>query len=247
MQVVNIICFRPEKTCSHALPMARGVLHFDALLRTAQQFADERKSREEGQDAQRFLCQISEEMCICFAMLADAASESLALTRFFDDESYDKSKQCMEIGHFLHRVNVLFTQAGCLSHGFTNIMLQHLQRRRTLWITTGGRTVAKTLGGPGAVTPQMLKESLGRMHNWQVLAALVLETEIPKFDSVASVCIFNLASKTRTESASFGEHAERVAKLCQADNQIILSCEFQRGGPWQTAASLKTWRVARCQ
>ena len=61
---------------SHSLPFSRGVVFWLALVRTAQQMQDERKGKEEGHDARRFLTLVTEEFAISFAMLADAGAET---------------------------------------------------------------------------------------------------------------------------------------------------------------------------
>lgn len=205
---------------SHAKPFARCCVFFDALVMTAQQLQDERKGKAEGRDATNFLQELNPEFVLTLGLLADAGCENLALVRFFDDETFDKSKQSHEIPKFLNRIKWLFVDQGCLKVGYTALMLQHLQRARTIWVGSGVDAEARTLGGRGKITAENIKSALQRLVNWTVLAEAVLHAEFPGFDALSSFAVFNMDAKKLkdvTDNAQWDTHVHRLAQLCSVD------------------------------
>jgi hypothetical protein len=238
---------------SHCTPFARGVVFFDALVATAQQLQDERRGCEEGNDAKEFLEQLDEESALSFAALADAGTETLILTRFFDDESFDKSKLGVEIPRFLDRIKFLFLDKGCLRTGYTFLMLRNLARPRTLFVGTSAHPTPKTLGGTGKVTSQIVDRVLQRMCNWVALAEAVVQSEFPNFDALNSFTIFNLENG-KVGKACRGEGVDgdvaRLAQLCGVDrNEMQKQYEdlypiALRTAKSQTCTTLEAWRQA---
>jgi len=148
---------------SHSKPFARGVIFFDAYLTTAQSIYDERKNSEAGKDAAAWLRTVDEEACVQFAMLADAGFENLNLIRFLDDEIFDKSQVSDQLASFMSRTIYLFgPNRGSLKAGFAELMMETLQRPKTIFVDNGHRV----LGGPGKVTEGILKRCFQRMWNF---------------------------------------------------------------------------------
>lgn len=238
---------------SHCTPFCRGVVFFDALVATAQQMQDERRASEEGNDAKEFLEQLDEESALTFAALADAGAEALILTRFFDDESFDKSKLSVEIHRFLDRIKVLFLDKGCLRTGYTSLMLRNLARPRTVFVGTNAHPTPKTVGGPGKVTKQIVDRVLQRMGNWVALAESVVQAEFPKFDVLNSFSIFNLETG-KIGKACRGDEVDvdvsRLAQLCGVDKGEMQK-QYEdlypialRMSKSQTCTTLEAWRQA---
>jgi len=237
---------------SHELPFGRAVVFYRPLCRTAQNIQDDRKGREEGTHASNWLASVDEEFFVTMGMTADGGRENLGLTRFFDNESYDKSKQCHEVLDFLNKIKYLFIDGGCLKVGFTALMIKMLERPMTIWVGTGPTATAKTIGGPGTVTPELVQRALCRFKNWVALATLVVKAEFPNFDALASMCIFELDGKTTATTLSkpgFDEHLERVAKLCRVDGTTLRvqledylprALRFAKGG----SETGDAWRLA---
>eukprot|EP00969_Alexandrium_andersonii_P087185 3845772-Alexandrium_andersonii.AAC.1 len=60
-------------------------------------------------------------------MLADAADESLALTRFLDSEDTDPAELSLEVSAYVARIFSLFNGRQCLTlTGYTSMMLKLL-------------------------------------------------------------------------------------------------------------------------
>ena len=76
-------------------PLQRFLLWLDAMWATAVEVACARKGRDPGKIATTFLDRLNgeegAEALIQLAMLADAADETMIVTRFFDTENYDVS------------------------------------------------------------------------------------------------------------------------------------------------------------
>ena len=104
-------------------------------------------------------------MSVQLAMMADASDEALGLTRFFDDSRYQLSELPAEIYQFILHCEYLFLQepAGCICTGYTYYAIQQLQKAKVVWTSTGD---AKTIGGCGRVTPELLGRCLARMAGW---------------------------------------------------------------------------------
>ena len=101
---------------SSSKPFCRAVVFFEALLATTQQVADERKGKQEGKEAIALLSTITEEECITLATLADAGEEAILLSRFLDDEEFDKSSLAPQLTDFLARTQ---TSEPTVSHTST--------------------------------------------------------------------------------------------------------------------------------
>ena len=236
---------------SHAKPFARGVVFFDALVITAQQLQDERRTRPEGTDAKLFLEQLDEEAALTFAALADAGAESLSLTRFFDDESFDKSKMAFEVTRFLERIKFLFVQKGCTRTGYFSLMLRNLTRAKTIFVGVSARQVPKTLGGPGRLTQDLIDRVLKRLQNWVVLATGVVQAEFTSFDALASFACFNLLhGGGQGGEGAMAEDLERLARLASVDaEELRLQFEdhfmiARRVAQSQKCTTLAAWQQA---
>jgi hypothetical protein len=141
--------------------------------------------------AKSFLEFLDTERLLQAAMLADAADECLQFTRQLDSEDTDSSALNDEVGQYLERLTLLFTQGQCITlPGYTSFMLKNLQRCRAIRLD---HDTIITLGCPHGVPPDIINRCLSRMRNFTVVAKEVLEAEFPSYDLNRSFCIFNLA------------------------------------------------------
>ena len=115
-------------------PFSRLCLTFDAVITTAQEMHEERRSEAMGRHAKAFLNMVDEEMMLSLAMMTDAGEDNLELVRFLDCDrvpTMDIADQCQR---FMERVIVLFERGACLRCGHTAFMLAQLQNARLLFI-----------------------------------------------------------------------------------------------------------------
>ena len=86
---------------------------------------------------------------------------------------------------FLHRIHALFVKRECLKCGFTRMILDSLERQRTA-VTSTGEVV---LGGPDAVSVEVVHRCLQRMCNWVALVCKTVDAEFPYFEVIQAFSI----------------------------------------------------------
>ncbi len=188
-------------------PFSRLVLTFDAVVTTAQEMHEERRSEPVGRQAKEFLKLVDEEMLISLAMMSDAGEENLALVRFLDSETLPTTDISAECHRFLERITVLFEHRGCLSSGHTQYVISLLKRERVLFIDH----VPKRVGGKD-VRP-VLDRCFRRFNAWLKLAREVLAAEFPQFETLQAFSALRLTSCTDRLRTSADR--ERVALTAQ--------------------------------
>ena len=120
---------------SFAKPLGRSVLHLHACIRTALYVASRGSSSDKpATRARDWLRWLDTEKCVMVAMLADAADESLALTRLLDAENADPAVLNREVHCFHLRLAALFGEGKQCLHrlGYTQTMLE-LLREQVVW------------------------------------------------------------------------------------------------------------------
>ena len=182
-----------------------------------------RKGSEPAAHATSFLRACTEEKLVQLSMLADAAFESLAVTRFFDSEDFDISAAPHTIARFLHRIDVLFVQGQVKDLGHTQLMQKHLTTERTCILPP--ENALKSLGGPGSISDDVLERCLTRMSIWVRLTGERLEAEFPSWRLLASFRVFDLIPLLPD-----GSRDERLEPVEQ-DLKRLADC-FEMGGGW---------------
>ena len=177
---------------SHAKPLCRMLLHFEAVLDTAQKIA-QRRSGAEASDASRWLASLTEEKMLQLAMVADATDEGLLLTRAMDTEDADLAALHSNVCHFIERITMLFDKGRCvaLEPGFTAHMLKLLQTERVIYLNSG-----KTRVFGGQVAPDIIASCLVRMKCFTKLAREVVSAEFPSYDLFAAFQVFDLGNRS---------------------------------------------------
>ena len=139
------------------------VVFLEAYLATCQQLADQKRGTAEGKEAEAFLKQINEEELVTLGLLADSGEETIALTRFLDNEDFDKSALAPQLNDFVSRIHLLFVDGDVLTmQSSLTTQVEFLKQRRTLFLTDGVRS----LGGPHAVTESILARCMERLRYW---------------------------------------------------------------------------------
>ena len=85
---IRDFCSAKHRFDSCQKPFGRMVLMFPALVATAEAIRRGRHGKTDAKDANAWLDELSPEMAIQAAMMADGGDEVLVLLRFFDEEGF---------------------------------------------------------------------------------------------------------------------------------------------------------------
>jgi len=130
-------------------------------------------------------------------------------------------------------------------------MMKNLSKPVTIFLrASGGTYTPKTLGGPGAITDDILDRCFERMINWLKLARAVVEAEFPSFEAVSAFGALNLSKTQHTLNADSVvnqitslAHLVKVSKAelsAQFDKYIRSALVYVRDGK----AVADAWRAA---
>jgi hypothetical protein len=212
-------------------PLGRSVLFCKALLVTAEQIANERRGKPEGQDCLEFMQFISTEVLVQLAMMADCSDEIMMLIRFTDTEEHDPGELQSECANCLARLTKLIDEGTIFDTGYTQFMLRILEKPM-VFFPLG---VAMSLGGPGALTNAVKVRALARMKNWLALARSVARAEFGHFELRSAMAMFSLAKTKVTREADDAkaqktQNLQRIAKFLDVPS-VQLKMEFDRLHP----------------
>ena len=102
----------------------------------------------------------------------------MAFTRQLDDENADSGELSAIVERFTTALRVLFLEGRCVDlAGFTRHMLSQLQKPRSF--QPAPTQPARTFGGPGAISDDVVERCLARMRKYARLAAEVTRAEFP--------------------------------------------------------------------
>ncbi len=197
---------------SNMRPFGRACLYFEALVVTAQTIADERRGQAAGVHATRFLEFIDMEVMVTLGLMADAGDETLILLRFLESEQHEKARLALELGRFLHRVDILFKEKECWQTGYTAHMLDVIRRPVTVFVSGS----AKALGAKGGCPSPIKKSALQRLVNWVDLTTNVVRAEFPNFDVLLAFGVFRPSGRNNRDKESvedFEAPAEQLKRL----------------------------------
>ena len=144
-------------------------------------------------------------------MCADAADESLLLTRHFDSEGHDLAALHAAAESYVTRLKYLFLEGHVLrATGFTSHMLKWLGKTRAVKV---GKRV-KCIGGAGVVTPQLTEDSLKPMKVFVHMACQTIDAEYPAFGILGAFACFDVQpSKLERDMAAQEVHLRRLAQV----------------------------------
>ena len=197
---------------SQQKPSGRGCLFFDALWSTAEIVLTTRSETKKPRDvATQFFEFVCEERCLTWGMLADAGDESMVITRWHDTGSGDLAHMVELLVTYVENLDSLYLQESCLATGYTHHMLKILQRPRVVML----KGAAKVLGGPGAVSADIVRRCISRMANWVKLTMKTIQAEWPDFGLLNAFSILNLnycsATPVKGANAQHDMWIERLA------------------------------------
>lgn len=138
----------PKDVCFHCRSILRAVrraaLFFQRLLRVVQWILEQRgKNSDEGQLAREWLNAVTAESACQLALVADATTdETMAVNRYFDQDTYSKADITVHMHKFLQKCTWLFgTQRGAMQTGYTALMLKTLEKPCNIFVDDGVRTL----------------------------------------------------------------------------------------------------------
>ena len=193
---------------SLASPLGLWVVWYMPLLLTAREIVVMRTGVE-VQCSLYFLSEISTEVCVLMAMLADASDDALEFTRGVDDwDNFDPSVVNSDVFCFLVRVSELYV-AGKVTKtfGYTKYMLDCL-KAQPLAVPTGTATF-KTIGNRHGVPPSIINSCLQRLSCWVKLCVHVMRAEFPNFELIQALSIFNLDKKAKARRGGHDHQLQR--------------------------------------
>eukprot|EP00438_Fugacium_kawagutii_P007891 Skav203673 [mRNA] locus=scaffold259:498:3152:+ [translate_table: standard] len=216
---------RAHRFDSYQKPLGRFCLFTSAFLETASWIQVHRQcDKEQHQAASAFLQWMSPQKFLILAMCADAADESLLLTRHFDSEGHDLATLHSAAESYVSRLKYLFLQGNAVrTTGFTSLMLKWLQKARAVKV---GKQI-KCIGGAGAVTPQVVDASLKCMRVFVHMAAHTIEAEYPAFGILGAFACFDV-QPSNLELGLAGRETQ-LRRLSQVLNLDFSELDMQFG------------------
>ena len=159
--VVHQLRAAPHRFDSYTKPLGRTCIYIKPLIQTM--LHNSKRTDDSGKVSKEWLQWIDEERCIQAAMLADAADESLVLTRLMDSEDVDPAALHRELQHYIKVIEALFGVVSKVveTFGYTTHVLHQL-KHPMVWAVSGQ---LKTLGG--CSLDDITQRCLMRMRIWQ--------------------------------------------------------------------------------
>ena len=180
-------------------PFGRCILTWEAVLRTAQEIHEERRTQAPGKHAKTFLQQCDEEFCVSLAMQADAGDEGIQLTRHVEAEFSDNAALTREAHTFIGKIQALFEKEGCRYTGYTFFMLEFLKKPTVLFVDRE----PKNLGGKSpAYMEKVIQRCLTRLKAWTTLAKTVVASEFPHFEILQAFRVLELRKSGERRNSS---------------------------------------------
>ena len=150
-------------------------------------------------------------------------------------------------------------QGGLLSQGYTQYMIEYLREQRGYLL----ENEARTLGGEGRVTQQLLVRCCEIFKAYVRLAVQTIEQEFPHHDVLHAMSVFNIRERRSNDDSL--DHLmwtdrrqaslERLAQVCNVDAEALRSqfmdlepiARYQAGSA--RCSSFEAWRTAilRCR
>ncbi len=181
---------------SCAAPTGRFVVWFDALVALALELVASRTGTPAAR-AEAFLLAISDDLAveqlIQLGMLADGADESMGPIRALDDDNYDVAEIPALLQLYTQKLDMMYVSKGCLTTGFTALMLENVTRPRIVTL----KGTPRSIGGPEAVKDETVQRCLNRMIAWTVLVRQSLRAEFPCWEIWHAFEAFDLSLHRR--------------------------------------------------
>lgn len=185
-RIRDLACAK-HRFLSAAQPFRRSVLYFQPLLRVAQWIVQQRgKGSEEGQIARQWLKSVTAESAFQLALVADSTDETMAVNRYFDQDTYSKADLTVQLHKFLQKCSWLFgPQRGAMQTGYTSLMMKTLEKPCNILIDG-------TVTSVRAPSNEVIDRCFQRMQNWLELVRMTVRAEMPHFESVQLFRVFSL-------------------------------------------------------
>lgn len=219
-----------HRFASSQKPLGRFVLYFPAIIMTAVEIQARRAGTDKALRATEFLTTICEERLLTLSMLADAGDEVAQVVRFFDAKDHDISQAPAVLGSFIRRIAELFVNGGCLKpvnvdgkdcHTYTSYAIDAMQEAVLITTQEGRATKTRSLGGPGAVTDEMIELCMSRMASWVRLAIATVRAEFPDWEVMSAFGAFDLSLPS--SASCITTSLSRLARVFSIDNDALQS------------------------
>ena len=215
--LVSNLCFAPHRFDSTTKPLGRAVHNIIALIRTAVQITRTRPRTDEAASASSFLKSMSTERILQLAVLADAASEAIVMTRFTDREGCATETLWWELEAFMAKIKMLFVDRKCTKTGYTAWALEMLKTPTLVFV--GGQPLV--IGRRAGVPPNIIERCVKRMSCWVRMCLEVIKSEFPSFSLFSAFSIFHLPDQAKTlevePDQALKDRLERLAAFFAVD------------------------------
>ena len=214
---VSNLCFAPHRFDSTTRPLGRAVHNIIAVIRTAVQITRTRPRTEEAASASSFLKLMSTERILQLAVLADAASEAIVMTRFTDREGCATETLWWELEAFMAKIKMLFVDRQCTKTGYTAWALEMLKTPTLVFVEGQPLVIGRRGGVPANITERCIK----RMSCWVRMCLEVIKAEYPSFSLFSSFSIFHLPDQAKilevTPDEALKDRLQRLATFFTVD------------------------------
>ena len=240
-----------QRFSSTQLPLGRCVIHIESLISVCE-WIHATRATNERLHAARFLGGLTVSKLLLVALLADAGDETSSVCRLFDNDDYDSSGVATSLDLYRQRIHYLFLERGALRvNGYTSYMMETLSKRRIYQCPcsdTSTKTYAKSLGGPGTISAEVLDTCFEHMSAWVRLALETMRAEYPGSELLQTFSIFSLANVSEPEQ--FSEKCARMGQIFSMDQDALqtqlLSLRLHAIKAHQTGTdtAFKAWKKA---
>ena len=236
-QVGHRVCnfqFAAHRYDSVSKPIGRAVHHFRALLTTATQIANLRTDLS-ARFAASFLSWLNSERALQLAMVADAASHAILLTRLADNEKMRTEEFAWRLEEFLCKMKMLFVDTECQRFGYVQYIMKVLEDPMLIYVRGQPKVLGKT-GGVG----HLLTACCDRMACWIKLCESVARAEFPHFGILAAFSVFRLRDEDDAGTGeSVGQTSRKLKRLAKFSKVQFEDLSAQHNDLYQRAAVAK--------
>ena len=164
-----------------------------------------------GRHASHFLNILDDEILVSAAMLADGLDESLLLLRKYDSELPDAALQASWNQQFLDSVTLLFYHFQVLTlPTHTKMMLKVLETKFVFEASPGK---FRSLGGSADMS-DLIQRCIKRMQLWVILSRDCIYAEMPEFEAVHSMKVFNIDEWPDDAATMRQTHLDKIKPDC---------------------------------
>ena len=236
-RVCKRICnfqFARHRYDSTSRPIGRAIHHFRAVVATATQIANLRSGDVSSRIAMAFLNGLTSEKVLQLAMVADAASHAMMLTRLADREQMRSEDFAWRLEEFLCKMKMLFVDVECQKFGYVRHIMRVLDNPILIFIRGKPKVIGKTGG-----VDHLLNACCDRMSCWVKMCESVARAEFPHFGILTAFSVFRLRDENEVEVAGTDRSMSMLRRLAKFVNVDYNAMRSQYNDLYQRAAVAK--------